>query len=204
MTNPLAGQAAEPDISNNSPPGTIPYKERKLIKQVRGGGEAFLNTSPSRVSDAFKAIVDAEGPISISVAKERVLDAWSTRKGSKIDMHLNRCISYGHTQNKFIVKGEFIWPTGMTTPPLRIHEEGTLPRSLNEIPPEEIMLAIFVCVKNALGIVSEDLAKETLRLFGLTATRDNLFSVQTIISHLISTNILNIENNKISINKKLT
>lgn len=202
IINPLAGQETASDISNNGPPGTVPYKERKLVKQVYGGGEVFLNTPSSRISDAFKAIVDAEGPISISVAKERVLDAWSTRKGSKIDMHLNQSISYGHMQNKFVVKGAFIWPQGMSTPPLRTHEDGTSPRSLNEIPPEEIMLAIFVCVKNALGIFSEDLARETLRLFGLTATRDNLSSVQTIISHLISTNVLNVENNKISISKK--
>jgi len=133
-----------------------------------------------------------------------VLDAWSTRKGSKIDMHLNRSILHGQAQNKYVVKGDFIWPYGMTTPPLRIHEEGTSTRSLNEIPPEEIMLAIFMCVKNALGIFSEDLAREILRLFGLSATRDNLLSIQTIVSQLISKNILNIENNRISISKKLT
>lgn len=54
------------------------------------------------------------------------------------------------------MKGDFLWPNGMVTPPLRIHISGKPLRSLDEIPPEEIEIAIVECTQNALGILSDD------------------------------------------------
>lgn len=86
----------------------------------------------------------------------------------------------------------------MSMPPLRIHIAGSTLRNIDEIAPEEIMVAVKVCVQHALGIYHEDLLRETLKLFGLMTTRDNSLSLRIIISHMVSQNILKLENGKIS------
>jgi len=199
-----ADQKLDPGATDQStvPAGARPYKQHKLQRQSQVGGDALLNTPINRISDAFKAVIDAEGPLLIRVAKDRVVDAWGTRKGSRIDAHLDYAISHGKTQNKYIVKGDFLWPYGMTTPSLRVHTFGKPPRNLEEISPEEIMMAIVECTKNALGILSDDLIRETLKLFGLTASRENSYYTLGLIKQLTTLEIIKIENDKVSMSKK--
>lgn len=193
---------AKTNNQTNGPLRASPYKQHKLQRQPQVGGDALLSTSINRVSDAFKAIIESEGPLSIRVAKDRVVEAWGTRKGSRIETHLDYAISHGKTEKKFFIKGDFLWPNGMSVPPLRTHVSGKPPRSLNEIPPEEIMVAVIECIKSALGILSEDLIRETLRLFGLNASNENSYYAMDIINRLVLLKIIKIENDKVSMVNK--
>ena len=181
--------------------GAIPYKQFTLEKQPVLGGEALLRTSTVKIVEAFEKVVRAEGPISIRVAKDRILEAWGTRKGSRIDEYLGQSINYGKSQNRFTVKGDFLWPIGMTIPPLRIHTDGQAFRNVEDISSEELIVAAIRCTQNALGLQFDDLARETLKLFGLSATRDNLLHITSILNNLISKNVLKSENNKVSMSK---
>jgi len=187
---------------NSYPPRAVPYKQRRLQKQRYTGGDALLNAPINRLADAFKAIVDAEGPISINSAKNRVVDAWSTRKGSRIDYYLDRAISYAKNSNLITVKGTFLWPAKLKDPPLRIHIPGEPIRPINDIDPEEIMMALIACVEGAIGISKDDLTREACKLFGLNATQDNAIQVEKIIDHMIKIKVFKNNEGKISKVKK--
>lgn len=186
--------------NHNAPPGAIPYERRRLRRQssTRGGGEAILNTSVNRIADAFVSIVNAEGPISKDVAKQRVVEAWETRKGKRINDYLDNAIAYAKRNKYLEVKGNFLWPLGMTTPPLRIHIDGTDTRAIFEISPEEISLAVRECIKGAVGITYDDLIREVCRLFGLKVTTETTTHIGKIINSLVSNNILIINSDKIT------
>ncbi len=157
-----------------------------------------MNNSLGNLAKVFSMIVNAEGPISIETAKRRVLSAWDTRKGNRIDDYLDQAIASAGHQNMLTIKEKFLWPMGMDTPPLRIHVTGEKLRDIDEIAPEETMVAVRTCVQHALGIFHEDLIRETLKLFGLTATRENSVFLRKMISQMVSQNVLNLENGKIS------
>ncbi len=189
------------DQLKNSPNGSIPYLKRKLQRQHPTGGNSLLNTSISRVISAFKAIVDAEGPISVDVAKYRVLEAWAARKGSRINSFLDSVINQARYQKILVQRGKFLWPIGMQVPPFRIHIQSQEIRSIEEIPPEEITIAVLECVKCAVGILSEDLIRETCRLFGLNVTRENAIFIQNIVNGLVNNKLLTSEDDKIIMGK---
>ena len=184
--------------NHNAPPGAIPYERRKLRRQISTGGDAILNTPVSRIADALVAIVNAEGPISIDVAKQRVIEAWGTRKGKRIDDYLDTAIAFAQRNKYLVIKGNFLWPLGMSTPPLRIRANGADSRTILEIPPEEISLAIRECIKSAIGITYDDLIREICRLFGLKVTNETSINIGKNINLLVSNNILILNNNKIT------
>jgi len=184
------------------PPSAVPYKRRRLQRQRYTGGDALLETSIYRIAEAFKAIVDAEGPISINDAKNRVVDAWMTRKGSRIDAYLDRTLYRAQTDKTIKVNGNFLWPIDMQIPPLRIYIPGGALRQIQDIAPEEIMLALLECVNGAVGINKEDLIRETCKLFGSKATQDNTRIIGNIVDHMISNRIFKSDEGKISKAKK--
>ena len=184
--------------SQDTPPGAVPYTRRRLQRQIRTGGDAILNTSINRLADAFAAIVNGEGPISREVAKQRVVEAWATRKGKRISDYLDTAIAFANRNKQLIVKGDFLWPIEMTVPPLRIHTNGQDVRAISDIPPEEIILAIRECINGAIGITSDDLIREVCRLFGLKATIDTTIHINRIVEYLLSKNILDSRNDKIT------
>ena len=87
-------------------------------------------------------------------------------------------------------------------PPLRIHKTGQQLRSVDDIAPEEIMMAVRECVKSALGITYDDLVRETLKLFGLHTIQDNSIHVGEIIDQMITQYKLKSEKEKITKGKK--
>lgn len=199
--SPEAAPLSALPLNSAMPPGAIPYVLRKLPLQRLRGANQLLNSPISLLVSVFKTLVDTEGPISIKAAKYRVIEAWETRKGSRIDEYLNQVIEIARRQRVIAVKGEFLWPAGMQIPLLRFHAPGESPRDLDEIAPEEIEVAIKACVQSALGILSEDLVRETLKLFGLTATRDNSLLIQTMLDRMVLRDVLKLENGKISKSK---
>lgn len=184
-----------------APPGAVPYRRRHLKPQRPQGGDAVLNTSIHRLVQAFAAIVSAEGPISKQEAKYRVLDAWGARNGSRISRYLDDAISSGLRGKAFKAKGKFLWPMEMSVPPLRIfvdEGEGGDVRAIEEIAPEEIALAIRECVKSAIGILQDDLARETCRLFGLNATADAAGYVGSLAEQMVKAGILAVNDEKVT------
>ncbi len=186
---------------HTAPPGAIPYRRRRLKRQFSAGGDAILVTPINKIADAFVAIVNAEGPISRNAAKHRVIEAWATRKGKRINDYLDQAISFASYHKYLVVRGDFLWPVNMTTPQLRIFVTGGDLRPILDIPPEEVVLAIRECIKVAVGITIDDLIREVGKLFGLNATEENAVHIGRIIYSLISNDALSLKNNKVAVGK---
>ena len=181
-----------------TPPTAVPYQPTKLDLKLLGNGESLLDTSLSNIIDAFQAIANAEGPISINIAKKLVLDAWGTRRGKKIDDRLTSAIYRGQQEKAFTLNGNFLWPLEKRIAPLRIHVQGQPLRPITDIAPEEIEVAVREGVKGAITIGSEDLYRGVCKLFGLKATQENIARVENIVSAMLARDELKLENDKVS------
>ena len=161
------------------------------------GGQSILQVELSTLADAFAKVVEIEGPIATESAKRRIVEAWQTRVGTRINSYLDDAIRLAERQKKLIIRKSFLWPAGMTQVPLRIPTNGKDTRPIREIPPEETILAIQECVTGAVGIERGDLVREVCKLFGLKATDDNTFVVNYFVDYLVSNDFLVSKNGKI-------
>jgi very-short-patch-repair endonuclease len=185
-----------------APPAALPYRQLQLEKPEAVGRQAFLDAPLSQIIDMFQAIANADGPISVNIARALVLEAWETRRGKKIDERLDSAIRRGREQKAFLLNGNFLWPLGRSVAPLRVHTPGQPLRPLSDIAPEEIESAVRECVKGAVTIGREDLVRETCRLFGLKSTQENALQIDYLIESLLEKDELKLENDKLSVGKR--
>lgn len=194
----------EPDILNfdinegsmNFPDIAVPYVKTILPRPRITGSEALMNMPISAIALILVDIVDTESPVSISTAKRRILDAWKTKKGSRIDLYLTRALYSIEREKKVIIDNGFLWSNHMDTPPLRY---GNVKRDIEDIASEEIQVAVLECVKSAGSISSEDLTRETLRIFGLQCIQKNKNVVYKIINQMVIIERLKSNNDRISL-----
>ena len=92
-----------------------------------------------------------------------------------------RGIGQGINANLFIQRGEFLWPRTKKVPLIRVPKNGDERRTIDQICPEEIALAVDLCLRSALSLTSDDLIRETARLFKLNASENN----SNVIHHII-------------------
>jgi hypothetical protein len=66
-------------------------------------------------------------------------------------------------------RGEFLWPSGMTEPPIRDRSHAG-PRDAALLPPEELAAALRLVIAKELRIAREDLVKRAAQLLGYSRT----------------------------------
>ena len=179
------------------PPRATPYVRSKLPLRRLTRGQSILQVELATLAGAFVKVVEIEGPIAIESAKRRIVEAWQTRVGTRINSYLDDAIRLAERQKKLVIRKSFLWPPGVTQVPLRIPTSGKDTRPIREIPPEETILAIRECVTSAVGIERDDLVREVCKLFGLKATDDNTSVVNYFVGYLVSNNFLVSKNGKI-------
>jgi very-short-patch-repair endonuclease len=179
------------------PPEVQPYK--KAILRRRGlGAASFHNTSRRRLVEVMQEIVNSEGPIEISVAKRRMAEAWGIKRiGHKIDSELNMVILAGERKGVLKKHSGFLWPVGMNKAPVRVPQGDSGVRPVEQIAPEELSEAAYICVKAGLSLDEDDLIKQTAWLFGLHATSKAVKRIGMAIQPLIETGRLERRGGKI-------
>ena len=173
------------------------YRKVNYQRTHLHGAEVFHNTSTWRISEAIKNLVDKEGPIHKDIAKKRIADLFQVRIGSRISQQLDSAIFNARNKNYVKMEGNFLWPPNMKYATLRVYKGGKGKRSIEEISPQEIALAVIECVQNSISISENDLIKEAARLFGLRATEKVSIDIKRVIQSLLSTGNLIPKNNKI-------
>ena len=122
-------------------------------------------------------MVNKEGPIHIQLVVKRLVTAWGlSRTGNRIMTAVKEAVRYGEINNRFIKRGDFLWPFKMKNTSVRVPIPGVSEsfRDIEHIPPEEIQIAIKIIIKHALGIGKESLILETARIFGFNRTSDTI------------------------------
>jgi REase_MTES_1575/Protein of unknown function (DUF4011)/AAA domain/Protein of unknown function (DUF3320) len=120
-------------------------------------------------------LIQNEGPVHFDYAVERLAAAWSIKQVTpKISHAVKEALNILIREQKVVIKGSFLWPTGLKQMPIRVPMQG-VPESKRKpsyIAPEEVESAMMMVARYALGISEDSLITETGKVFGLNHSGD--------------------------------
>ena len=138
------------------PPTAIEYRRTVFADANLKGSEDFYLTSDQRIINAIALLVEKEGPIHKNVVKRRLANVFKVRLGRQIDNRLGFLIRRASGSGYVKMIGDFLWPPKKQNVEIRI-QQGSKKRSIDEIPPQEIDLALIKSVRNSISVTEEDL-----------------------------------------------
>ncbi len=120
-------------------------------------------------------LIQNEGPVHFDYAVERLAASWSIKQVTpKISHAVKEALNNLIREQKVVIKGSFLWPTGLKQTPIRVPMQG-VPESKRKpsyIAPEEVESAMTMVAQYALGISEDSLITETAKVFGLNHSGD--------------------------------
>ena len=149
----------------------------------------------------IQSLVDTEAPISKSLLYKKVLQAWNTsRAGARLDKHLE-----GIIKEMNIVQTThhqpFYWNNNTTLDYYR--SNNIEKRNMEDIAPEEVLVALREVVTNNLSMEEAELLRYLARTFGFAKVGKQ---IDTILLYVIDTavqqGIVKRENNRIKLADK--
>lgn len=147
------------------------YEVCNLLSVATTSADAFLQPhNGKRIREQIDQVLEKESPISKPLLYQRILASWGiARAGGRIAAHLDSLIvDMGIRQTKHR-KQVFLWK--MTQHPnsykvYRLSKNDAQKRDAEDLPPEEIAVAIRHILKAQLSLPKADLIRESARLFG--------------------------------------
>ena len=125
-------------------------------------------------------LIQNEGPVHFDYAVERLAASWGIKKVTpKINHAVKESLNSLIRQQKVVIKGSFLWPTGLKETFIRVPIQG-VPESKRKpeyIAPEEVESAMIMVAKYALGISSDSLIAEAAKVFGINHSGEEAKSV---------------------------
>ena len=125
-------------------------------------------------------LIQNEGPVHFDYAVERLAAAWGIKTvNPKIAHAVKEALNNLIRTQKVVIKGSFLWPTGLKETPIRVPMQG-VPESKRKpdyIAPEEVASAMTTVAQYALGISDDSLIAETAKVFGINHSGDEAKAV---------------------------
>jgi hypothetical protein len=146
----------------NSP--AIPYE--RLVLGVRSDNpEVLFDTTYRRdIAEAIDAVTRREGPIHVDELCRRVGGAYGV---ARLSQRMRTRIVDVASHAPVTVRGEFVWPNGMTDfPHIRGPGADGYVRPAEALPPEEMANAGHWVLRENVSMPQDDLVREMARLFG--------------------------------------
>lgn len=160
-------KASKPRSASSLPKSVRPYQTASVTVYRRPSG-GLANVDAWELADHIVHIVEVEGPVHTDLVVERMAEAWGVgRLGNRIRESLTSAITMARLKGGIEQRGDFLWPAAMNLPPVRVPVEGTEPRNIEYIAPEEIAEAVYICVREALSLSQGDLIREAAQLLGI-------------------------------------
>ena len=131
-------------------------------------------------TDMLIELLAVEAPISIDYAIRRLAEAWGLRRaGHRVVSAGRQAVSQAGRRSAVEVRSEFLWRPGQTLTSVRVPDAGNpdTRREIDEIPPEEIDLAIARLRESSAGLVDEQLIAQVARVLGFDRTGGRIRSV---------------------------
>ena len=120
-------------------------------------------------------LIQNEGPVHFDYAVGRLASAWGIKQVTpKIAHAVKEALNNLIRMQKVVIKGSFLWPTGLKETPIRVPMQG-VPESKRKpdyIAPEEVESAMTMVAQYALGISDDSLIAETAKVFGINHSGD--------------------------------
>lgn len=191
-------------IQTSALPMGVVYYQPSTLSHSFYGAQDLNYASIFRITQAVKAIVDVEGPIYTELVKTRVAQASGIdRIGSRVDTSIANGIWHGLQEKLFLQRGNFLWSIPIKLPAIRVPKFGYFDRrSIDMICPEEIALAINLCLRSALSLTREDLIRETAWLFKLQANGHNNWIILQVLCKMEELQMIELCENKYYTGKK--
>jgi hypothetical protein len=158
---------AVPQVNKNE----IEYRLSVLGYIASAPSEDF--TLPSyevRIKNQISQVLTVESPISKPLLIKRVLDAWGiSRAGSRITAHMEYLFKQMQIKRTKTGYNEFLWAPDMEPDALAAYRLGVTAatrRNAEDIPAEEVAIAVREMLGRQLSMDSAELIRELAKLFG--------------------------------------
>ncbi len=165
-------------ISAALPVGAVWHEETVL--KFQGTSDSFYYSaqySPSSIESLLVQVVEAEGPIRLTVATRRIVAAWGMNKvGAKLLSIVETIARRAQNRGQLQVRGKFLWPPRTIYPLVRVPRTSATARPVEDIALEEIAQAAYLCVRDCFALSREELVQQTARLLGFKQTGINVRS----------------------------
>ena len=185
ISKPVVSPEIEPIemVAEEEIPVNVTAKQRPYIAHV-------LNVIPSansemiydfqyrnRIKQQIQSVVETEAPISKSLLYKKVLHAWNTsRAGARLDKYLEDIISEMNLIQ--IQHYQTFYRTANSNITLDYYRSNDIEkRNMEDIAPEEIIVALQEVVANNLSIEEEELLRYLARTFGFAKVGKQIDSI---------------------------
>lgn len=142
----------------------------RTIYDSKQKNEFYFPENRENQTKLLEELIHNEGPVHFDYAVERLAATWGIKKvTTKIAHAVKEALNNLIRTQKVVIKGSFLWPTGLKETPIRVPMPG-VPESIRKpkyIAPEEVASAMTMVTQYALGISDESLIEETARVFGI-------------------------------------
>jgi len=129
--------------------------------------EDFYGATVDKLARLAANVTDVEGPIRRDELVRRVCSAYGfSRTGQRMEDKVVRALAVAVERGMAMVREDFVWPAGMTDPPVRRRGDSDAARDIELICPEEIARAAHLVLEAQFGMAADDLAGQAARLLG--------------------------------------
>ncbi len=190
IAEPIVEHAFEPikAMSEEVVPITItskqqPYVAASLTSISSANSETIFEfQNRNTIKQQIQSLVDTEAPISKSLLYKKVLKIWNTsRAGVRLDKHLEEILKE-MTIVETIHHQPFYWSNNTTLDFYRSNDIEK--RNMEDIAPEEVIVALEEVVKNNLSIEEDELLRFLARTFGFAKVGKQ---IDTLLRYTIDT-----------------
>ena len=176
----LTTQLVEADL-DSAPDWAIPYEPCELF--VNWATDPADPSSAPELREQIQMIVAEEGPIHLDLVYERIRAAWGV---GRIGARIRDAIDTAIKRAKALRDGDFLYNQDNRI--VVRHPGNGVHRTIQQIHPEELQLAIALYVTDSRGISADHLVNNLARLYGWTRTGANISAaIEAEIEYLLET-----------------
>jgi hypothetical protein len=170
------------DTHSESAADFVNVEEKDLSIQFSGNPYGFEETQRSdfstlprnrygylELTDCIMEVVNKEYPVHYELMCQRLAPLFGNEKAT---VKIRREADYGLNKlgNRVIRKGEFIYPAGYQTIPVRLPNS----RKIQHISADELAEAMYRILQTCVGTTREALGSETTRVYGFNRAGQNI------------------------------
>ena len=138
----------------------------------------LLPENEVRIKNQISQVLTVESPISKSLLTKRVLDAWGiSRAGTRISGQMERLLGQLKVRKYKSSYSEFLWAPEMEPNELSVYRVGktaNTKRIAEDIPPQEVAIAIKELLSHQMSMEEADLIREVAKIFSFSRLGTNV------------------------------
>ncbi|WP_418264725.1 DUF3320 domain-containing protein [Flavobacterium faecale] len=195
---PIKAMLDEVETKNNTSKQK-PYVAASLASVSSANSETIFEfQNRNAIKQQIQSLVDTEAPISKSLLYKKILQAWNTsRAGARLDKHLEGIIKEMNVVETTHHQ-PFYWSNNTTLDCYRSNDIEK--RNMEDIAPEEVIVALDEVISNNLSIEEDELLRYLARTFGFAKVGKQIdallrYSIDTAVKQ----NKVKKENNRIKV-----